>query len=500
MQRPSRLRRLAGAALLLALGGGALAATVVAAQAGARVELAVAASGVSFLALLVATVVQWKLHAVAALASQASAKADMLSERLLPVLDALSQRLLRVEARLSQPAAAASPANAAAVVEVSSEISLLGELIRDLAVTLAAQDRDMAVLKDQVARASSVPSGRPTPPVPMPASAPPAPRAPENPITPTLFPRAAPAPEAATPARETAASEAEAARQLAIVTAFERDRIELHLQPIVSLPQRKVRLYEALVRLRLADETLLVPAEFLPVLERRGLTPDLDRKVLIQAAAVVRHLASRGSDAMVACNLGAASLAAPGFLRAIGGLLTSYAELSGRLVIEIAQRSWRDLDAETAGGLAQLRDRGLAFALDKASDLRIDALSLADRGVRYVKLPAEMLLASSAPGLDVAVGDLAAVLARAGIKLVAERVEREEDVPNLLDLDVPLAQGFVFAPPRAVRAEVLTGQAPEPAPAPGPGTDVQVEPAADAAAPTTPETRVPFRSFLRRAT
>ena len=31
----------------------------------------------------------------------------------------------------------------------------------------------------------------------------------------------------------------------AIVQAFEADRIELHLQPVVSLPQRKVQLYEA---------------------------------------------------------------------------------------------------------------------------------------------------------------------------------------------------------------------------------------------------------------
>ena len=62
-------------------------------------------------------------------------------------------------------------------------------------------------------------------------------------------------------------------------------------------------------------------------------------------------------------------------------------------------------------------------------------------------------------GLDVEVADLAAVLARAGIGLVVERVEREEDVPDLIDLDVPFAQGFVFAPPRAVRPEVLGGAA-----------------------------------------
>jgi cyclic-di-GMP phosphodiesterase, flagellum assembly factor TipF len=97
------------------------------------------------------------------------------------------------------------------------------------------------------------------------------------------------------------------------------------------------------------------------------------------------------------------------------------------------------------------------------------------------------------------------VLSRAGIKLIAERVEREEDVPDLLDLDVPLAQGFVFSPPRPVRAEVLTspvtGGAPPVAAAPA---QAAAAPAQDAAAERPPEPAPepqnrPFRSFLRRA-
>jgi cyclic-di-GMP phosphodiesterase, flagellum assembly factor TipF len=121
--------------------------------------------------------------------------------------------------------------------------------------------------------------------------------------------------------------------------------------------------------------------------------------------------------------------------------------------------------------------------------------------VRFVKLPAEMLLATEAPhGLDVELHDLAAVLSRAGIKLIAERVEREEDVPDLLDLDVPLAQGFVFSPPRPVRAEVLTS----PIAAAAPAVAAAPAQAALATAELPPEPapepqKRPFRSFLRRA-
>ena len=99
-------------------------------------------------------------------------------------------------------------------------------------------------------------------------------------------------------------------------------------------------------------------------------------------------------------------------------------------------------------------------------------------------------------------GDLAAVLRRAGIQLIAERVEREEIVPDLIDLDVPLAQGFVFAPPRVVRSEVFHAQsvakvaedaAEMPMAEPSVSVAVQGSPAPES------EERKPFRAFLRRA-
>jgi cyclic-di-GMP phosphodiesterase TipF (flagellum assembly factor) len=71
-------------------------------------------------------------------------------------------------------------------------------------------------------------------------------------------------------------------------------------------------------------------------------------------------------------------------------------------------------------------------------------------------------------------------------------------VPNLIDLDVPLAQGFVFAPPRAIRPEVLAlGAVPTMAPAEPQPPLAPPEPSAPLA--SDPQERRPFRAFLRRA-
>ncbi len=259
---------------------------------------------------------------------------------------------------------------------------------------------------------------------------------------------------------EPAPDPAEEARKRAIIQAFREDHLEIHLQPVVSLPQRKTRFYEALARLRLDAQTLLEPNDFLPVLEEARLLPELDGKVAARAAAVARHLVNRGSEGFVSCNLAAASMRTPGFLRALGRILEAYPDILGRLAFEIPQRAWRMLDAEAAGALEQLRGKGAFFILDRATDMRLDPLSLADRGVAYAKLPARMLLdPQPSQGLDFEPADLATVLSRAGIKLVADKVEAETDVPDLIDIDVPLAQGYVFAPPRAVRPDIVAGLA-----------------------------------------
>jgi cyclic-di-GMP phosphodiesterase TipF (flagellum assembly factor) len=442
------------------------------------------------------------LVALAAMASSRAARAQ--AEKISGELDVISQRLVRLEARSAELSRGAEqksrPAETGdlrpAVAELTGEIAMLGGIVKELAVTLSAHEQDIIDMRENVgdvARAVAAVSAARTVTV--------------RPVEPSLPPQPAP-PVIAERDGPTAADKAEARRAAAILDAFQADRVEIHLQAVVSLPQRKVRFYEALARLRLHDEELLVPAEFMPALDRTGLAPDLDAKVVARAAVVARHLVDRGSDAFVTCNLAPASLAKPGFLRALGRVVEGYPDVAGRLVFEISQRCWRTLDAETAGGLAALRAKGVGFALDRATDLRIDPLALADRGVKFCKLPCEMLLDRRAgQGADIAVADLSAVLSRAGIRLVAEKVEREEAVPDLIDLDIPFGQGFVFSGPRAVRTDVFSGvnaqhATPAESPAPEPKPAEKAEETSGGRILKAGETlaqRMPFRSFLRRA-
>jgi cyclic-di-GMP phosphodiesterase TipF (flagellum assembly factor) len=79
---------------------------------------------------------------------------------------------------------------------------------------------------------------------------------------------------------------------------------------------------------------------------------------------------------------------------------------------------------------------------------------MADRGVKFIKVPAAMLLVQKQLSTaDIHAADLSDLLGRFGIDLVAERIEGERAVVDLLDYDVRFGQGFLFAPPRPLRPE-----------------------------------------------
>ncbi|HEY4863392.1 MAG TPA: EAL domain-containing protein, partial [Xanthobacteraceae bacterium] len=81
-------------------------------------------------------------------------------------------------------------------------------------------------------------------------------------------------------------------------------------------------------------------------------------------------------------------------------------------------------------------------------------------GVRFIKVPGELMVGRGheAANNQVHPADLADLLGRFGIDLIAERIESEALVVDLLDFDVRYGQGFLFSAPRPVRAEILQAE------------------------------------------
>lgn len=240
-------------------------------------------------------------------------------------------------------------------------------------------------------------------------------------------------------------------------------RMEIHLQPIVTLPQRKVRYYEALTRLKSADGKLIMPEEFLETAEGAGLMPLIDNMMLYRSVQVVRRLQTRNREFGLFCNIASQSLADAKFFEQFAEFMEQNKALAPLVVFEFSQKTLDLAGPIEHASLDALAELGFRFSMDRVTHLDFDAKALADQKVRFVKIPAALLLSEAARSeADIDPADLHDLLARDGIDLIVDRIERESDVVDLLDYDVTLGQGELFSPPRPVRADVLSDIAAQP--------------------------------------
>lgn len=268
----------------------------------------------------------------------------------------------------------------------------------------------------------------------------------------------APARESAPEATVSAASHERSELLEVVRGAINANRLDLYLQPIVTLPQRKVRYYEAFTWLRAEDGTLLQPAEFLAAAEAGGLMPRIDTQLLFRSVQVVRRLQLKNRDIGLFCNFAVATLNDAQTFPEVLQFMDANRALAPSLVLELKQSAVRSMGPLESEALAALRELGFRFCMAEVTDLRMDPRDLGERGIRYVKAPSPLLLGQAgAPSSDIHAADLSDLLGRFGISLIADRIEVEAQVVDLLEYDVRFGQGSLFSPPRPVRAEALHG-------------------------------------------
>jgi cyclic-di-GMP phosphodiesterase TipF (flagellum assembly factor) len=342
------------------------------------------------------------------------------------------------------------------------EIGELGNLVRQLAVSVAAHEELLNPdTSEETAPAPPVRSVAPpvvaSPPRPAVAAEPP-PVVPARAEPVKVEPAAAPpvrvemkpAPKPAPP--KPAAPVDDPRLVAAVKEAVESSRIDLHLQPMVTLPQRKVRYYEAMSRLRDRDENVIAAADFVEIAEKHGAMPCIDEAVLLRCVQVLRRLLVRNKDVGLFCNLSGTTLRDTEVFARCLDFLDANRALAPSFVLEIKQSTLRSLGPVESENLAALTQRGYRFSIDNVTDLRFEPRELADRSVRFVKVPAALLLDPTRSS-DIHPSDLSDMFGRFGIDLIAERIEGERAVVDLLDYDVRFGQGFLFSPPRPLRTD-----------------------------------------------
>lgn len=252
--------------------------------------------------------------------------------------------------------------------------------------------------------------------------------------------------------------------------ALEDGRVDLHLQPIVSLPQRRVAFYEGFTRLRDADGSLILPAEFLDAARRANLLGVVDNMMLYRSVEVVRRLAARDRRVGVFCNVSSYSLEDPHFFPFFLNHMEENRDLAGALIFEIRADLFDHRSRQVRDAMERLTALGFRFSIDHAETLDIDLPRLQDAGIRFVKLNGGVLIDQlrdpfgprplSSVERKISGEEVSAVCSRYGVTLIAEKLEEEVSVVEILEYSIPYGQGHIFGAPRPIKSSLMAETAP----------------------------------------
>lgn len=239
----------------------------------------------------------------------------------------------------------------------------------------------------------------------------------------------------------------------ALRRAIRERRFGLLFQPIVSLADRKLHHYEALLRPEpIPGCPFGNPQEFVLLVETLGLADELDLAVADLASA-----AAAGAVAPVAFNLSGQSVQSPAFRDRLLALLSkSSACRAGRLIVEMTETVEVENLAEAARTVAALRAIGVPFCLDDfgagAADVRVLRALPAD----IVKLDGSYVPGAVRGGRERAfVTGMIDIARAAGAGVVAERIETEAEAEALLAVGVTYGQGWLFGRPAPLPATTV---------------------------------------------
>lgn len=335
-------------------------------------------------------------------------------------------RLLATDAQagavLGQRINAMADINAGSRLEgVEADISVLGTVIRQVAEAVADMEE-------------RVPKPRPEPRDRMIAAPTPAPSA-----RPESSPRE---PEPVIPLQT-------------LRQALAEDRLIFHVQPVVTLPQRRPQGYDLVPRLMLQDGEMADRADFLPRRGGEDVLRTIDGVGLVEAVTIVRRASANGQPVKLYVPLSRATLADSMSAEQLIASMEANRAFAPGLIFAISHADWQSLTTGERGVLDSIAKKGVGFSLTNVKSLRVDVAEMAAQNVRSLRIDAARFIEEPEVFTDFHASDIANYLNRFEVALMATGITSERQIVELLEDGIALVQGPHIAAPGPVRPDLM---------------------------------------------
>ena len=226
--------------------------------------------------------------------------------------------------------------------------------------------------------------------------------------------------------------------------ALQNDRIDVYVQPVVSLHKREPVSYELFSRVRAPDGKIITPDRYLDVARRAGLIATIDNLLLMRSVRLILESDGQQQGGNYFCNVSSATLSDADFMSQFLDLMEQNRKLVSQLILEMTQEDLMSSKNVTLGVLSQLARTGFRFSMDRVTDLDLDINMLLRYQFRAVKIDCSMVLN---PAIANRLTPLRQALEANGIDLIVSKIESEEQELALRAEGLLMGQGYLYGEP-----------------------------------------------------
>lgn len=235
--------------------------------------------------------------------------------------------------------------------------------------------------------------------------------------------------------------------------AIVRGELRVHYQPIVDLRSGAISGVEALVRWQHPERGLLAPGLFIPIAERTGSIVEIGAWVLDTACRALKTWQRDAPALSMAVNLSGRQLESPTLTEHVRRAIQENGITPATLILEVTETILL-ADPTAAVKLEGLKALGVRLAVDDFGTGYSSLSYLRRFPVDILKIDREFTDGVGSPGGLKLLRGIVQLGRLVGLELVAEGIERPEQIGPIVDAGCQEGQGFLFA--RPVDAAALT--------------------------------------------
>ena len=236
--------------------------------------------------------------------------------------------------------------------------------------------------------------------------------------------------------------------------AIEDHRLVFHIEPIVTLPQRRPYGYDLVPRLAMEDGDFADRPDFMP---RRGgeeLIARLEADAIDEAVVIARRSRTAGTPITLFVPISSATLGSAKAVELILAAFDANRAIVNSLLLVIEQNGFKALGGKEKASLAAIGKMGVGLSLAAVNSLRFDYAELQGLGFKTVRVDATRFLRQPENFTDFHASDIASYGRRFGIEMVATGIIDEQQLLHLFEDGFALAQGPHIAGPGPVRPDL----------------------------------------------